>query len=552
MRIKNLTERRQLKAKRALESLGRATASNAAHKKLKGDDAVLAQYIDAKKYGFQLPSIKAHVAAYRAGQKHRLEGSDMGAGKTFIALAVCKLLGRRPFIVCPKNVRKKWKEAAAYFELQTLDAVNYEKLTRGNTEWGSFTKWDLKMNEWGRRKAEYAEACAQGKKDAFIDPRRPMRQADDGDFDYEFKLPDDAFIIFDESHRMKGVESLNAELLIAAVRKAAEANSKLQTMEVSASAACSPADMRALGYALGLHSLNDFMLWAKMNGCVEGQWGNIEFVGGEEMLSELHSQFFENNKLGCRIRVAELPKGMFPETQIEAEAYDMGEDEGKIATVYREMEKELILAQENAAMAKHPLTILLRARQKVELLKVPTFVEMIEDAQKDGMSALCFVNFKETLFALSKRLARKKLKEQFHPQLYWGGNKRDREIALRNFQENKENLLLLNIAAGAESIDCHDLSPGGKHPRFSIISPSWSALKMHQATGRPHRAGGTSNSIQRIVYCAGYPEANVCQKVREKLRNMQTLNDGDFIPDHLKSFLAPYMKQIIEADNASE
>jgi superfamily II DNA or RNA helicase len=525
MHIKNLSQRRALKAARALTALA---VSNSRTTKVTGPLAICQKYIAAE-YGFQIPVILKHVEKYQGGQTFRLDGSDMGAGKTFIALCVCKILGLRPFIVCPKNVRKKWRKAAEYFGLEVIESTNYEKLTRGNTEWGKFAKWDLKMAEYAARKQAYAEACAKGQAEGIIEPRRPMRQPDDGDFDYEFNLPSDAFVIFDESHRMKGVESLNAEVLIAAVRHAA-IQAKFKSMLLSASAACSPADMRASGYALGLHSLKDFMMWARSRGCVEGRWGTLDFVGGEHSLKMLHGEIFGEEKLGCRIAITDLPKGSFPETQIEAEAYDMGDDEKKIKAVYEEMEKELILADENAAMAKHPLTILLRARQRVELLKVPTFAEMIEDGMKDGMSVAVFLNFQETLFSLAKRLKTN--------QLYWGGNKRDREIALNAFQANTEKVLLLNIAAGAESIDMHDLSKGGKHSRLSIISPSWSALKMHQATGRVCRAGGTSSSIQRIVYCAGYPEQQVCEKVRGKMRNMALLNDGDLIPGNLQRFLS--------------
>jgi hypothetical protein len=75
---------------------------------------------------------------------------------------------------------------------------------------------------------------------------------------------------------------------------------------------------------------------------------------------------------------------------------------------------------------------------------------------------------------------------------------------------------------------------------------------MSQATGRPHRAGGTSKSIQRIVYAAGTVEAKVCEKVKCKLRNMQRLMDGDLMPDHLLPYLGPFMKDIVRQDEQGE
>lgn len=489
-----------------------------------------------KQFDFQIPAVRDHHKAYSNGDMHRLEGSDMGVGKTYIALNTAKALGMIPFIVCPKNSKKIWATAAKLIDIDTLAIVNYEKLIRGNTNWGTFETWNKKMIEYGGREADYL-AATEKQRESMVKPKKPMRLIEDGDYDFHWtNIPANVFVIFDEAHRMKGETSLTAELLVGAV-KFASAKSKMKTMAVTATSACGPNDMRALGYALGMHSLVDFHRWAKMHGCIDTRWGKLEFCGDPSCLTELHEEIFP--KKGCRITVAELGN-RFPETQIEAEAYDMDEQTGALNKVYKEMQDELLRWELTKDTSRHPLTIILRARQKAELLKVPTYVEMARDAIDDGMSVLIFVNFTESLLALGKKFKT--------DQLYYGGNKRDRDLVLNLFQENKKRILLLNIAAGAESINCHDTSKGGKFPRYSIISPSWSALKMHQACGRPHRAGGTSKSIQRLVFAAGTIEQKVCDRVRTKLKNMSTLNDGDLIPEHMKDLLYPYLAQVNAAD----
>ena len=87
------------------------------------------------------------------------------------------------------------------------------------------------------------------------------------------------------------------------------------------------------------------------------------------------------------------------------------------------------------------MVIQLRARQKAELIKVPLIVEMIEDSLEDGMSVAVFVNFSETIRALSKRL---------HTTcIVWGENKGDeRERNIESFQEDKERVILVNVRAG--------------------------------------------------------------------------------------------------------
>jgi len=47
-----------------------------------------------------------------------------------------------------------------------------------------------------------------------------------------------------------------------------------------------------------------------------------------------------------------------------------------------------------------------------------------------------------------------------------------------------------------------------------------------QCLGRVWRAGG-SKSIQRILFASGTIEEQVCTKVRAKIGNLETLNDGD-------------------------
>ena len=50
------------------------------------------------------------------------------------------------------------------------------------------------------------------------------------------------------------------------------------------------------------------------------------------------------------------------------------------------------------------MVVQLRARQKCELIKVPLFVELAEEAMENGMSIVLFMNFKDSIDALAERL----------------------------------------------------------------------------------------------------------------------------------------------------
>lgn len=483
---------------------------------------------------YQEPVIAEHVKHYKRGEKRteftigetiRMEGSDMGSGKTYIACFTALRLNATLAVVCPKTSIPNWEKAIKQVGCKALFVNNYESLVRSTTPW-------VKCPE--RMKAEAAHAIAVAKHDeecmklgdrafeiAPLKPKRPV--VENNDFEWA-NLPDDVLVAVDEAHRCKGEASVTSELLIALRRQS------IRTMCISASSACSPAEMRALGFALGLHSLRDFIMWAMTHGCITSSWGNLQYCAGDSGMRRLHDEVYP--KMGCRIRIADLGDA-FPETQITADAYSMEENTKKINKVYDDMNTELARWEAGMSTSKgmNPLTIILRARQKVELLKVPAFVEMAKDAIEDGHRVLIFLNFTESVIALAERLKTN--------CIFAGFNKRERNYWLNRFQSNEKDakVMILNIAAGAESINCHDLD--GRFPRYSLISPSFSAYKMIQATGRPHRAGGKSKSIQRIVYAANTIEQRVCSNVQAKLQNLTSLNDGDLTPAHLQEFLAP-------------
>ena len=87
------------------------------------------------------------------------------------------------------------------------------------------------------------------------------------------------------------------------------------------------------------------------------------------------------------------------------------------------------------------------------------------------------------------------------------------------------NIIICNIKAGGIGISLHDTI--GNHPRVSLISPTWSSIDLVQALGRIHRAGGKSKSLQRIIYTADTIEERIADKLKNKLLNINSINNGD-------------------------
>lgn len=424
--------------------------------------------------------------------------SETGCGKTYAAAAIARDLSSHPLVlIAPKTVLRTWVQILNGFGVQPKLAINYELIGRGNTKWMRFTKQ--------------------------ADPCRPHVPGATEKLPH-FRFPKDAFVILDEGHRCKGQDTTNSQMLISLVVQ------KYKVLVSSATAAVSPLDMKALGYLLQLHNLHDFPDFCRLHGAQwVGKWGAMTFSPDDPAavkgMKGLHNYIFHVRKCASRM-VREQFGDLFPESHVMPEAYDLGSNERKIQKVYEDMEYELAKLEEHCAnYREHVFAILTKARRQAEMLKVPTFVDMIEDLYDEGKSVVLFANFQDTIDAVSDRLNRKKKFAGRIGYVVGGQTPKTREQMIAAFQNNVKKVMLTNISAGGVAISLHDLN--GDHPRASIVSPNWSAVQMVQALGRVWRAGGKSKSLQRIVYAAGCIEEQICRRVQDKLTMLSMLNDGD-------------------------
>ena len=404
-----------------------------------------------------------------------LDGSDTGTGKTYSALAVCKELNLMPVIVCPKSVKQSWLNALKHFNITKFYVNNYEQYKNGNTEF-----------------------CKS------IEDKK-------GNFDhYKFNINENQILIYDECHRAKNYKTKNAKMLVDAKSQ------KIKILALSATVADNPLQLYALGYVLGLfNSVGSFWGWATKHGVHKNDYG-FEFDGRKENLEKIHNEIYPRR--GDRLSIANLGSA-FPETLILPDVYDLNGNSEKIQKIYDEMEKQLSnLSKKAIKDSENHLTIMLRARQKVELLKVPTFIEMAQDALEENMSVAIFVSFEETIQAIADKLNTNCI-------INGKNSEEEREQRRVDFQLDRERVIICNIKAGGVGISLHDIT--GKHQRLSIISPTWSAQDLLQALGRVHRAEGKTKSIQKIVYAAGTVEESICDTVKNKIQNIHLLNDGD-------------------------
>ena len=121
-----------------------------------------------------------------------IDSSDTGIGKTYVASAICKELGRRPIIVCPKTLIFNWMCVLAFYGVKYYDIVNYETLKNGKT---------YRNNKYkSRKQSPFLDIVDP-------DPDDPHKSI------YKWTVPKNTIVIFDEAHRCKDPSTDNGKLL---------------------------------------------------------------------------------------------------------------------------------------------------------------------------------------------------------------------------------------------------------------------------------------------------------------------------------------------------
>jgi hypothetical protein len=333
----------------------------------------------------------------------------------------------------------------------------------------------------------------------------------------------------------------------------------LYGLALSATLADSPLELDALGFMLRLHDSHepatlrktdplDFYTWARRYGCGKGFFEPFVFAGTKEQkqhnMARINKLIFPSK--GVRVRIKDLP--WFPKTQIKAELYELGSGRKAINELYGEMAaalakvdardaelkaKLLEKAKENGFegdfLPDNPATVFLRARQKIELIKVPVFKEIAEDWMATGMSVIIFVNFTDTILQLKERFP--------GASIIWGKQQGargalEREAQRLRFQRELTRIIFCQSDCGGLALDLPDET--GNHPRGSIISPGFNAKLLRQIFGRPCRANSKSMSIQRVIFAADTEEEPIQKVLAVKLDNLDSLQDGDLMPKNLQ------------------
>ena len=229
---------------------------------------------------------------------------------------------------------------------------------------------------------------------------------------------------------------------------------------------------------------------------------------GNHPLIGVHNEIF--NEHGSRMCIDDI-EDLFKNNNITMDGLEMSN--------YYEIEKQYDLLNEMMkGKNKKSLGNVQIIRMKIEMLKINTFVNMANDYISKNHSITIFVNFTETLKELSKKL-------NTTCTIHGQQTKEERAKNIKNFCTDNSRIIICNIQSGGSGISLHDTN--GTYPRVSLISPTWSAQDLMQVLGRIHRACGKTDVIQRIIFCKNTIEENIGNIIKDKITNIQALNNGD-------------------------
>ena len=403
-----------------------------------------------------------------------LDASDTGTGKTYCAVAACYILKLTPIIICPKSVISTWKTVCKYFNVIPNIIINYESLKTGNN----------------------------------YDKFKRIEQDNKILFEFE-KIPNSIFI-FDEAHRCVNLDTENSSILFAAK------TTNLPILLLSATIADFPEKFKPFFYILNFIEPEQ----VKKNNINMTKYMRIvdEWIFRDKRpMVRIHNMLYPTRASRMRI---DILGDLFPQTQITATPYTLDDKRTKeIENEYKKLRIELDdIKSKKSNDKKNPLTVILRSQQRIEILKIPIFIELCNDFRQNGYSVVIFVNFTQTLETMCDML-------HTTSKIYGEQSQDTRLKIIEDFQSNKTNIVICNIKAGGIGISLHDTT--GNHPRVSLLSPTWSSIDLVQALGRIHRAGGKSKSLQRIIYTADTMEEKIAEKLKNKLLNINSINNGD-------------------------
>lgn len=474
----------------------------------------LPDWIAAMLYAYQIPHVETLGKALESGKDSLLDGSGTGLGKTTCTAALCAWKSLAPFIIAPVSVLVQWFTTMERFGVRMVGAINYESLKNG--------KYYTNIEDC-RREAkekcpyitiEYQTKARGGTRTVSID-------------NFEWKLPENTLIIFDEAHRGKngfGANKTVNNTLVASSRAALSRRRRVFLLLLSATITDKLDNTDFLTYTLGMYKPYTRQTASRFTANLE----RLARQDNKPPLQKLHELIFP--AMGSIMPPLDLEVAR--QSQIRARVYHVSKEvAAEIETLHREIRR--LLAEIRSKGPSEGFGRIIRAWMQMELLKVPVLVDVILRKLRSGYSPAVGLNFNESrkqIYDMLLDLAgrpenaiifvppeRRNDPEALRSingrammasrivQIHGGQSIEERGVEIAKFQADEAWVALVNMKAGGVGVSLHDII--GNRPRRPLGMTSWNAIDIFQFFGRFTRAGMKTVVKTRVIYCADMEEA---------------------------------------------
>lgn len=425
---------------------------------------------------FQIPLADKAERSLRKDRLHVL-ATCTGSGKSYISADVLRRLDRPVLAICPKaavtQTRRCFEAMGADGLL--LDIVNPQQLIVS------------KKCEW-------------------YDPKAKWR------------IPKGTVVLWDEIHR--GCSGMDSQATLACAELRAYGASLLA---LSATVACDPVHLRALGYWAGMHRFNepDFKRWCLANGCA-----TVLFNNRYELLFTKDRARAEEVMRSLRLAFGDMFQSLgpediegFPEEICEVLLIDLNSrDREEVQAAYAAMSERM------KTPGKNDMAEMVRERERIEFTMAAAIAERVSHDVDDGVSPVVFWNFTSARERFENMMLERGLQKEKLVAIHGDQKDAERQDCIDRFNRNDAVVASVNAAAGGCALSLHDVLH--ERQRVSYLIPSFNAAEVKQAFGRIRRVGGT-RVVQRFALAAGTLMEKVAVSLNRKLSCIDSLNDND-------------------------
>lgn len=155
-----------------------------------------------------------------------VDASDTGTGKTFTSIGACKIIGWKPFIICPKSVITPWINVLKFFKCDFYGITNYELMqncsyydSNGNKIKIPFLSReivDVKRTKKIKKTKKTNRVDSNSDSDSDTDTNSDSSSSNETKYEYKWNkdlIPQDVLFIFDEAHKCKNIKTNNGQII---------------------------------------------------------------------------------------------------------------------------------------------------------------------------------------------------------------------------------------------------------------------------------------------------------------------------------------------------